>query len=44
MELKDGLGGMLTNYKTIRKRIDRLKRLELMQKERNFQNFQKKEK
>ena len=37
------LGGMLTNYKTIRKRIDRLKRLELMEEDGTFQRLPKKE-
>ena len=30
------LGGMLTNFKTIRKRVDRLKQLEEMRGRRNF--------
>lgn len=37
------LGGMLTNYKTIRKRIDRLKKLELMEEDGTFQRLPKKE-
>ena len=37
------LGGMLTNYKTIRKRIERLKRLELMEEDGTFQRLPKKE-
>ena len=37
------LGGMLTNYKTIRRRIDRLKRLELMEEDGTFQRLPKKE-
>lgn len=37
------LGGMLTNYKTIRKRIDRLKRLEFMEEDGTFQRLPKKE-
>lgn len=37
------LGGMLTNYKTIKKRIDRLKRLELMEEDGTFQRLPKKE-
>ena len=37
------LGGMLTNYKTIRKRIDRLKKLELMEEDVTFQRLPKKE-
>ena len=34
---------MLTNYKTIRKRIDRLKKLELMEEDGTFQRLPKKE-
>ena len=34
---------MLTNYKTIRKRIERLKRLELMEEDGTFQRLPKKE-
>lgn len=37
------LGGMLTNYKTIRKRIERLKKLELMEEDGTFQRLPKKE-
>ena len=37
------LGGMLTNYKTIKKRIERLKRLELMEEDGTFQRLPKKE-
>lgn len=37
------LGGMLTNYKTIRKRIDRLHRLEEMEEEGIFEVLPKKE-
>lgn len=37
------LGGMLTNYKTIRNRIDRLKKLELMEEDGTFQRLPKKE-
>ena len=37
------LGGMLTNYKTIRKRIERLKKLELMEEDGTFQRLHKKE-
>mgnify|MGYP000902339200 FL=1 len=37
------LGGMLTNYKTIRRRIERLKRLELMEEDGTFQRLPKKE-
>lgn len=37
------LGGMLTNYKTIRKRIDRLKKLEFMEEDGTFQRLPKKE-
>lgn len=36
------LGGMLTNYKTIRRRIERLKRLELMEEDGTFQRLPKK--
>ena len=37
------LGGMLTNYKTIKKRIERLKKLELMEEDGTFQRLPKKE-
>ena len=37
------LGGMLTNYKTIKRRIERLKRLELMGEDGTFQRLPKKE-
>ena len=37
------LGGMLINYKTIRKRIERLKKLELMEEDGTFQRLPKKE-
>ena len=37
------LGGMLTNFKTIRRRIDRLKRLEEMQEDGTFDVLPKKE-
>lgn len=37
------LGGMLTNYKTIKRRIERLKRLELMEEDGTFQRLPKKE-
>ena len=37
------LGGMLTNYRTIRKRIERLKKLELMEEDGTFQRLPKKE-
>ena len=37
------LGGMLTNFKTIRKRIDRLKQLETMEEEGIFEVLPKKE-
>ena len=37
------LGGMLTNYKNIRKRIERLKKLELMEEDGTFQRLPKKE-
>ena len=37
------LGGMLTNYKTIRKRIESLKKLELMEEDGTFQRLPKKE-
>ena len=37
------LGGLLTNYKTIKKRIERLKRLELMEEDGTFQRLPKKE-
>ena len=37
------LGGMLTNYKTIRKRIERLKKLELMEEDGTFEVLPKKE-
>ena len=37
------LGGMLTNYKTMRKRVERLKKLELMEEDGTFQRLPKKE-
>jgi small subunit ribosomal protein S2 len=37
------LGGMLTNFQTIKQRINRLKELESMQMDGSFQNFSKKE-
>ena len=37
------LGGMLTNFKTIRKRIDRLNELEKMEEDGTFEVLPKKE-
>ena len=37
------LGGTLTNFQTIKKNIDRLKKLEAMKKDGSFANFKKKE-
>ena len=43
MLIKDGFGGMLTNFKTIRKRIERLNKLEQMQEDGTFDVLPKKE-
>ena len=43
MLTKDGFGGMLTNFKTIRKRIERLNKLEEMQEDGTFDVLPKKE-
>ena len=43
MLIKDGFGGMLTNFKTIRKRVERLNKLEEMQQDGTFDVLPKKE-
>lgn len=43
MLTKDGFGGMLTNFKTIRQRIQRLNKLEEMQEDGTFDVLPKKE-
>ena len=43
MLTRDGCGGMLTNFRTIRKRIDRMKKIEVMQEDGTFDVLPKKE-
>ena len=43
MLTKDGFGGMLTNFKTIRKRVERLNKLEQMEQDGTFDVLPKKE-
>ncbi len=44
MLIKDGWGGMLTNFETIRTRVQRLKDLEAMQEDGTFDVLPKKKK
>ena len=43
MLMRDGLGGMLTNFKTIQSRIQRLKNIEKMEEDGTFDVLPKKE-